>query len=254
MITAPPLFDVERLSGGALRLWSQSTYADDGDIVSLIALPSGDGFWSLSDRAGLLMHTESKGFEVTKKKMSQMERLFPAGIRFDRGGELVAPSVPGECLFDEATKLLTAVILASHISVRDGKPYRQGFDSTVDRFLTGEFGEDRVRRKFRCVGGSGHQLEIPLVLDFDTSEPTFIVPIGADTAGGFDWGKVYGTAGKLQDLKQGQYAAGRRLVFIDDLHADVRKRRELGQVQTILAESASIIPFSRASAVRSMIA
>lgn len=255
MIVAPPLFDVEQMSSGALRLWSQSTYADDGDLVSLIARPLSDGYWSISDRAGVLMHTESKGYEISRKKMLQMERLFPDGITFERDGELTTGPVERPSLFDEATKLLTAVILASYTSVREGRPHRQSFDATVDQFLSREFGEGRLRRKFRCAGGSGHQLEIPLVINADLAQPTFVVPIGVNEAGSYDWGKVYGTAGKFIDIKNGSYSEARRIVIVDDLGGrSAAKRNELGQVETILAESASIIPFSRAAAVRGLVA
>lgn len=248
--TPPPVFDIEQTPSGVLRLWSRAKFAGDGEIVRLNAVPLRDGKWSLTDGAAAVMHAEAFGAGMDGKKIAQLARLMPRDIDVGQDGELTAGPIDPACIVQEAMRLLTAVLVFSHAAQPGVKVTRASFDVRVEHLLAAEYGGKRISRRKRFAGGSGHLIEVPFVLDAASRRPKLVTPIGIEPTGLFDWGKVYGIAGKFSDLKQAGFGEDQRFVIVDD---DARSHRAIGQVETILAECANVLPFSRSAAWKELL-
>lgn len=205
----------------------------------------------LTDRAATVMHSEACGIDVDGKRIAQLAKLLPRNVHFAANGELKVGPVSNDSLVAEAMRLLTGVLVVSHAALTGAKVVKTPFEVRVDHLLLAEFGECRVTRRKRFAGGSGHLIEVPFVLDAEGHHPTLVTPIGKSSTGTFDWGQVYGVAGKFADLKLAGFDDDQRIVVLDD---DIRKKSDIGQAETILSDIANVIPFSRAAAIRAAVA
>src|SRR5690606_27134152 len=97
--------------------------------------------------------------------------------------------------------------------------------------------KDRMRRDFLLSGASGHQLSFPFVLNPGAEDQMVIQTISAGSVGRPNWASIYGTVGKMGDLKNSGDRTKRTVIL------QRGEEESTQQAMVALAETASIIVF-----------
>jgi hypothetical protein len=221
---------------GALRLWSPFTF-DDGEHLGLFLEPLGDDKWLVTDHADTLMHASAMGARLTKPRLEQIRSRFP-NIELTEGGALRATASQSE-LSAKVTSVLNTAIAISHAEPRWlPKMNEERFIQMVGRELEAVAGK-RLQRGVSVQGVSGHQLEIPFVIDLPNTGRHYIQPVASGDEH-VDWSNVYRAGGKMLDLKSAGADDHQRIVIIEDCAGD----DELGKAITFLSVTTSVLMFS----------
>ncbi len=221
---------------GALRLWSPFTF-DDGDHLGLFLEPMGADQWLVTDHADTLMHASALGANITKARLKVIRNRFPR-VELTEGGVLRATTAQTD-LPVTVTAVLNTAIAISHAEPRwRPQPGEERFNQLVGRELQTIAG-DRLQRSISVQGVSGHQLEIPFVIDLPATGRHYIQPVASGDAH-VDWGNVYKAGGKMLDLKSAGADQYQRIVVIEDIPGD----KELGKAVTFLSVTTSVLLFS----------
>lgn len=230
-------FRCRPLGEGAYRLWSPFTYGNDGELVGLYVEPAGDGYL-VTDNAASFMHAASMGANLTKVRVNAIRRLAGDAVIVSEGGEIRA-HVREDQLPDAIANVLNVAMAVSHYeSAWLPRAASAAFSDAVGQVLAEALG-DRLKRNVKVTGASGHQIEIPFVVE-SGSERTYIQPVayGDDRV---EWDYVYRGLGKMLDLKNAGADDAARTIVIDDARPD----EELAKAITLLAVAATVVNFSR---------
>lgn len=226
-------------NGGALRLWSPFTF-DDGDHLGLFLEPLDGNQWLVTDHADTMMHVSAMGAKLTKPRLDSIRNRFP-GIELTDGGALRTTTSEADLSF-KVTSLLGSAMAISHAMPRWlPKMSEERFIQAVGRELQSVAGE-RLQRGVTVQGVSGHQLEIPFVIDLPNTGRHYIQPV-ASGDDHVDWNNVYRAGGKMLDLKSAGADDHQRIVVIEDMPDDA----ELGKAITFLSVTTSVLLFSHRS-------
>jgi len=221
---------------GALRLWSPFTF-DDGEHLGLFLEPLGSDQWLVTDHADTLMHASAMGAKLTKPRLERIRSRFP-GIELTEGGALRATTTQAD-LPVTITAVLNTAIAISHVESRWlPTTNEERFIQIVGRELQSVAGE-RLQRRVSVQGVSGHQLEIPFVIDLPGTGRHYIQPV-ASGDDHVDWSNVYRAGGKMLDLKSAGADEHQRIVVVEDIAGD----EELGKAVTFLSVTTSVLLFS----------
>lgn len=223
-------------NNGALRLWSPFTF-DDGEHLGVFLEPLGGDQWLVTDHADALMHASAMGAKLTRPRLESIRNRFP-GVELSEGGALRATATQVD-LPNTVTALLSTAIAISHAETGWlPKSAEERFTQIVGRELQAVTGE-RLQRGVSVQGVSGHQLEIPFVIDLPNTGRHYIQPVGSRDDH-VDWNNVYRAGGKMLDLKSAGADEYQRIVVIEDLPGD----EELGKAITFLSVTTSVLLFS----------
>src|SRR3569833_356839 len=229
-------FRCKPLNNGAFRIWSPFTNGDDGQRDALYIEPSADGY-RITDNAESLMHASSMRANLSSSRLSILRRA-NGSVRISEGGEIFA-SASIENLSTTLIEVLNTALAVGHCeSMWQPKEASTSFQEAVGAVLQDAAG-DRLRRNAVVSGASGHQIEIPFVIDGETKS-TYIQPVayGYDRV---DWDSVYRGLGKMLDLKNAGADEQNRALILEDNAGD----DEIGKAATLLSVSASVVYFSR---------
>lgn len=223
-------------SNGALRLWSPFTF-DDGEHLGLFLEPLGNDQWLVTDHADTLMHASAMGAKLTKQRLERIRNRFP-NVELTEGGALRATTAQTDLTLT-VTALLNTAIAISHVEQSWlPKSSEERFIHAVGRELQAVAG-NHLQRGVSVQGISGHQLEIPFVIDLPGTGRHYIQPVASGDEN-VDWSYVYRAGGKMLDLKSAGAGEHQRIVVIEDIPGD----DELGKAITFLGVTTSVLLFS----------
>lgn len=229
-------FDCQPLANGALRLWSPFTYGDDGEIVGLYIEPTSGGL-RVTDHADSLFHASAMGAKLTKARIETLRRIAGPAVTVSDGGEIFA-TADANSVAEAVVSVLNTALGVSHFEAL-WKPRTASteFSERVGEVLD-EYAGTRVKRNRIMTGASGHQIEIPFVIENGT-ERTFIQPV-AHGEERLEWDGVYRGLGKMLDLKNAGADDKSRIIVIEDVLGD----EEVGKAATLLSVCATVVYFS----------
>lgn len=230
-------FTCAHRDNGAIRLWSPFTF-DDGEHLGLFLEPLGGDQWLITDHADTLMHACAMGAKLTKPRLERIRNRFPS-VELTEGGALRVMSAQAE-LSTAITAAMNTAIAISHAEPSWlPKTNEEQFIQLVGHELQAVAGK-HLQRSVSVQGVSGHQIEIPFVIDLPNTGRHYIQPI-ASGDGHVDWSNVYRAGGKMLDLKSAGADDNQRIVVIEDTPGD----EELGKAITFLSVTTSVLMFSR---------
>lgn len=230
-------FSCKQISPNTMRLWSPFTYGNDGHVVGLYLEKSNAGY-RITDDAEALMHSASMGINITKRRIDLLKRVCGESVMVSDSG-VISATANDNNLTDALSAVLNATLAVSHYEI-DWMPRikSESFTQEVAAVLEVTLGE-RLKKNVVVTGASGHQIEIPLVIE-KNKESTYIQPVayGDDRV---DWDNVYRGLGKMLDLKSAGAEDQFRTIVIDDRSKD----DELTQAVTLLTHTATVVNYSR---------
>lgn len=231
-------FRCKNISEDLIRVWTPFTYGNDGEVVAFYVEKDADKY-RVTDNAASLMHAASLGVNLTPNRISKLRRLWGDEVTVSDGGE-IAKVVNAENLKEAVASVINASMIVSHHETSWLPRSRAiSFNEEVGRVLSETVGESLLRRNVLVPGASGHQIEIPFVIERETAQ-TYIQPV-AYGDGNVDWDNVYRGLGKMLDLKNAGADDAARTVVIDDSEPD----EEIGKAITLLTIACSVVYFSK---------
>ncbi len=231
-------FRCKMINGDLIRVWTPFTYGEDGEVLAFYVEKLADQF-KVTDNAASLMHASSMGINLSTARMEKLRRLWGDDVTVSGGGE-IAKVVNADCLKDAVASVINASMIVSHNeSSWLPKPRSTSFNEEVGKVLAETVGENMLRRNVTVSGASGHEIEIPFVIERDNRQ-TFIQPVayGDDSV---DWDNVYRGLGKMLDLKSAGAEDESRAIVIEDTVPD----DEIGKAITLLTIASSVVYFSK---------
>lgn len=229
-------FECEAVGARTLRVYSPFTYPFDGEHVGLYVQQNGDNY-RVTDNAESLFHASSFGIKISKKRLETLRTICGPTVSISDGGEITATGEEYK-VGGMLTAVLNATLAVSHMEPSWMPRSRNAeFTEEVAEIISNVVGE-RMHRNERVTGASGHQLEIPIVIDVSTGR-RFVQPIAYGTDR-IDWDNVYRGFGKMMDLKNAGADDEARTVVIEDTYRDT----EIPKAVTLLANCANVVYFS----------
>src|SRR6185437_994496 len=190
-------FRCKEVGERTVRVWSPVTYGNDGQVVALYIEESTDGYL-VTDNAEALMHAAAMGVKMNHRRIESLQRCGGGDISISIGGEIRAVATK-ESLSGAIVGVINAAMAVSHFETSwTPRSASREFASIVGKVLEDVAG-DRLLRDVTVTGASGHQIEIPFVVDSGTDR-TYVQPVayGDDRV---NWDNVYRAFGKMYDLK-----------------------------------------------------
>ena len=231
-------FRCREIGDETLRVWSPFTYGGDGERVGLYVEQSSNGY-RVTDACESLMHASSMGIPLTLNKLNAVRRSIGIGASISDGGEISA-FVSKENIGRGVAAVLNAALAVGHHEGHWAPRARPDtFLKNVVAVLEETLGA-RVLKNVTATGASGHQLELPLAIQLE-STLIYVQPIAATADNTVDWRNVYAGYGRMIDLKNAALADTSRLVILEDASNDP----EMKNAVRLLAETSPVVNFSR---------
>jgi hypothetical protein len=231
-------FQCREVGGGALRVLSPFTYANDGEHIGLYIqeIPTG---YLITDACESLMHSASMGLALTPTRLEAIRRSMGFAASLSESGE-IATTVPPDGIARGIAAVLNGSLAVSHHEAQWKPRFRaESFNSQVTTVLEGQLA-GRVLQKVNVRGASGHQLELPLAVRLPR-ELVYVQPVALDDDAKVDWRNVYLAYGRMIDLKNAAPEDSTRLVVVEDAANDP----EMKNAVRLLSEASSLVMFSR---------
>jgi len=227
-------FHCQPVADGLIYVESPLALSFDGMLIGAYIQDLGRGLVRITDNADIIFTAMTHGLKTDKRRARSFERIARnSGIDLSENGELHTTCRSSESGFFFARFIEAACRIGDVCDAALVVPAPK-FESTVGRVLASKF-KKRVKRSFVATGASGHQLTFPFVLDQGTDHQMVIQAISSGTGGKPNWGSIYGTIGKMGDLRNGGDTS-RRTIILEDGDEDT-----IQQATVALAEIASII-------------
>lgn len=227
-------FRCKPVGDGLLYVQSPLALSFDGQLIGAFVQEIGRGLVRITDNADILFCAMSHGLTPNAKRSQKFSTIAAeSGFSISEAGELHAV-----CPKDLAGYQLARFIeVASRLgdACDDALvPHVSKFERLIGSVLARGF-EKRLKRSVTLRGASGHQLAFPFVIDVGLPGQTVIQTIASGRGGKPNWGSVYGTVGKMGDLKNSGDRS-KRTVVLQQGDPEV-----IQQACVALAEHASII-------------
>jgi len=230
-------FECVPLANQTYMVYTPFNMAHDGQVAAF-SVRQVDEKYVLSDGCSALMHAEAHGVNVSRSRIQSLGSMLPSGVQLTVSGELTA-----ECdlagLAGSARSMVAALVGVTH-QERAWWPAtseEEPFDEEVRQVLEPRVGS-RLKRRVKVTGASGHQLELPFVIEGPQPRYNQTVPYDVDR---LDWTKVYRALGKMLDIKNAGTPDESRIIIIEDAANDP----QLDNAITLLAYGAGVYRFSR---------
>lgn len=232
-------FRCKDLGGDTLRVWSPFAYTGDGERIGFYVERTRNGY-RVSDNCEALMHAASRGITITQARMQAIRRATGEDRLLSDEGE-IATFVAEDNVGGGMAAVLNTALAVSHFETQWAPRYRaDSFSKEVEFVLEDALGQSQVLRKVEVIGASGHQLELPLAIQWHNGL-TYVQPIAAADDGGVDWRRVYETWGRMADLKNARINGTDRLVVLEVAAND----SDMKHAMTVIADSAPVVSYLR---------
>ena len=231
-------FRCKTINEELIRVWTPFTYGNDGEVVALYVEKENDKF-RVTDNAASLMHAASLGVNLSARRMERLRGIWGSDVTVSDGGE-ISRLVNADALKEGVAAVINASMTVSHHeSSWLPKSRAVSFNEEVGRVLAEAVGEAMLKRNVVVPGASGHQIEIPFVIEKDDRQ-TFIQPVAYGDEN-VDWDNVYRGLGKMIDLKNAGAVDESRAVVIEDRVPD----DEINNAITLLTIACTVVYFSK---------
>ncbi len=224
-------YDVHPFDNG-LQIITPLTFSGDGEHISVYAKQV-EKKWRLSDGGNAAMHTAAMGIKLTSGRMQQVASIMP-NVKVHNW---MLESITDEIHFAQSIADLMAAQHAVSVMATDWKPVatkaNKAIIDAVGETLKSCYGE-KVKKDVSITGASGHQFTLPFVVETDS-------PMYIDTITGH-WTSIHYALGRMADLRM-LSPESNRFIVIDE------QAESYEQAATLLTDYATIIPFSRRSAL-----
>lgn len=222
---------------GLTYIESPLTLSFDGALIGAYVEEIGRGLVRISDNADILFTAMTHGITPDARRAKKFSALaVQHGVELSDGGELHAVCPQEQAGFYLARFMEAASRIGNACDDMLVVPVPK-FERAVGKILAKRFGP-KVRRSYSLVGASGHQLTFPFVLNPGTSNQMIIQTISSGSHGKPNWGSIYGTVGKMGDLKNSGDRT-KRTVILQRGEEDATN-----QATVALAETASIVIYT----------
>lgn len=193
-------FRCQPISDGLLYVESPLSLSFDGLLIGAYVQEIGRGLVRITDNADIMFSAATHGLKPHAKRADRIAAMASAaGLAFSDAGELHAVCPKEQAGFYLARFIETASRVADMCD-EALTPKESRFERLIGGQLEAAFGK-RLKRRVTLIGASGHQLEFPFVLDVGSSKQTIIQTISVSRQGNPNWPSVYGSVGKMGDLK-----------------------------------------------------
>lgn len=233
-------FNCSHISANLTYIQSPIQLSFDGAAIGAFVQDIGRGLVRITDNSDILFTAMTHGISPDQrraKKFSDIARL--SGMTLSENGELHTVCPEAQAGFQIARFIEAASRIGDACSdmlvIRTPK-----FQRKVGAIL-GRVYKGRMRRDFALIGASGHQLSFPFVINPGTPSQMVIQTISAGSAGKPNWASIYGTVGKMGDLKNSGDRTKRTVIL------ERGEDESTQQAMVALAETASIIVFDGSS-------
>lgn len=239
------------MSDTLLRVVSPFTYYDDSEHISVFVQEM-SGQYRITDYCDTLMNIESRGINLTKKRISLIKAsLASQGVTLNDSGEISAWA--SESTVGEMTaNVIRGGLLASaqtadwYSEIKDDK-----FERCVISYLKSQGLGNRLSLKEKIKGISGHEITIPITLK---QESPLLLPKRGFTvslASSRGWNTAHSTVGKIVDISHTVPTVNNRFVIVDSESLS----SELQQLSLLFNDTALVLPFhNRDSWIESLVA
>lgn len=246
-ISAQLGFRCQPLSEGLLYVESPLSLSFDGLLIGAYVQEIGRGLVRITDNADIMFCAATHGLKPHAKRADKIAAMAAsAGLLFSDDGELHAVCPTEHAGFYLARFIETASRLGDMcdeaLIIKESR-----FERLIGGQLDAAFGK-RIKRRVSLVGASGHQLEFPFVLDAGSAGQTIIQTIGVSRQGNPNWPSVYGTVGKMGDLKNAGDKS-RRLIVLQS-----GDEQATTQASIALAEHASVVLYKNRDQLMGLLA
>lgn len=229
-------FRCRNISDGLTYIQSPLTLSFDGMAIGAFVQDLGRGLVRISDNSDILFTAMTHGIAADQRRAKRfVEIANRSGISLSENGELHTICSQDQVGF----QIARFIEAASRIGDACGDMldvHIPKFQRKVGRILSKHY-KERMRRDFLLVGASGHQLSFPFVLNPGTNRQMVIQTISAGSAGKPNWASIYGTVGKMGDLKNSGTHIKRTVIL------ERGEEESTQQAMVALAETASIIVY-----------
>lgn len=208
-----------KLAEGAGYLESNWAFPDDGTLIGAYIVAAEDGRVRVTDDGDVVFNAAVAGAEVTRNRATRYRKL-AEGFGLSLGDDGVMSTTCGvdELPYTVARYMQAASAIAQaslkHRPRDDGR-----FERVIGTLLEAKFGK-RVTRRPEVTGISGHQLQFPFAIDFETNSSALIQTISADDDK-TQWKSVYEAGGKFSDIRSAR--PDLRLIAILEAAKDTEK-------------------------------
>lgn len=205
------------------------------NLIGAYVQDIGRGRLRISDNADTLFEALSLGMKASNKRRRNIEKIAAEfGITISDAGEISVACASEEAPYAFARYVEASFAIGAACSNWVPQP-TSVFERSIAKILKEAFPK-KVKRNFEVRGASGHQLKFHFALNPGEQNMMLIQTIGA-TDDSPNWNAVYGTMGKMIDVRNADRSV-RRTVVIEHVESV-----ELERACTALAESAEVIVF-----------
>ncbi len=229
-------FRCRTIGEGLTYIQSPLTLSFDGLAIGAFVQDIGRGLVRISDNSDILFTAMTHGIAPDQRRAKRFAEIANrSGMSLSENGELHTICDEDQVGF----QIARFIEAASRIGDACGDMldvHIPKFQRRVGGILSKRY-KDRMRRDFALSGASGHQLSFPFVLNPGTDDQMVIQTISAGSAGRPNWASIYGTVGKMGDLKNSGDRTMRTVILQQG------EEESTQQAMVALAETASIIVF-----------
>lgn len=229
-------FRCQVVSDGVTYVQSPLTLAFDGMAIGAFVQDIGRGLVRISDNSDILFTAMAHGLTPDVRRTRKFEEIARrSGLRLSDNGELHTVCQQSEVGYQVARFIEAASRIGDAcddmLVVTIPK-----FQRKVGRILAKSY-QDSMRRDFNLAGASGHQLTFPFVLYPGTPNQMVIQTISSGRGGKPNWASIYGTVGKMGDLRNSGDKTKRTVIL------EKGEDESTQQAMVALAETASIVVY-----------
>lgn len=198
-----------------------------------------DGGFLLRDHGNAAFHAANHGCVLTSTRWKSLNEIMTGAAMLAPDWELRASVADPESLSFAAADLVSAAIRLTTDELNQKPKSKRSFSDLVGDILTDVAGP-RLRRGEKIIGSSGHEFEIPFVIDAPVMR--LVQPLSSHDHGA-NWGGVSSAYFKFDDIKQAGPADTDRYIILED----IASAPDQGSVITSLSRVAIVLPFSSRS-------
>jgi hypothetical protein len=232
-------FECESIGAHTLRVWSPFTYAGDGEHIA-VYVEEGEGEYRVTDNAEAALHVASRGVNL-KNRLHVVRKIAGNDVTVSDGGEITSTSAPTNVAAAVTGVINTAMSIGHLGTVWAPRQKSVDFTKRVGEVLVAKLGESRIEKNVTLAGASGHQIEIPFVVQADL--PIYVQPVAYGDHR-VNWDNVYRGLGKMIDLKNAGAADSSRVVVLEDV-SSAPGDEDIASATALLSITASVVRFSK---------
>jgi hypothetical protein len=229
-------FHCQHISDGLTYIQSPLKLSFDGMAIGAFVQEIGRGLVRISDHSDILFTAMTHGVAPDQRRAKKFEQIAKrSGVSLSENGELHTVCPEAQVGFQIARFIEAASRIGDacdDMLVVSVPKFQKRVGNILSRRYKGS-----LRRDFYLAGASGHQLTFPFVLFPGSPKQMVIQAVSTGSGGKPNWASIYGSVGKMGDLKNSGDRTRRTVIL------QKGEEESTQQAMVALAENASIIVF-----------